>query len=136
MGEGSKPVFLSEYGVGSLFDAVTALAEASCYLAHDDPGVRPDGEPPDVAYVRSMAERFLSDWDRFGMSRLYCFPEDALVESQLHQSVHRAATFDLIRANGNIAGYNLTGMLDHALTGEGPWTYWRRWKPSAMEVTV
>ena len=29
MGAGSKPVFLSEYGVGSLFDAVTALAEAS-----------------------------------------------------------------------------------------------------------
>jgi hypothetical protein len=135
MGEGAKPVFLSEYGVGSLFDAVTALAEASCYLARDDPGARADSEPPDVAYVRSMAERFLSDWDRFGMSSLYCFPEDALVESQLHQSVHRAATFDLIRANGNIAGYNLTGMLDHALTGEGPWTYWRRWKPSAMEVT-
>ena len=26
-------------------------------------------------------------------------------------------------------------MLDHALTGEGPWTYGRRWKPAAMEVT-
>ncbi len=32
MGSGAKPVFLSEYGVGSLFDAVTALAEASCHL--------------------------------------------------------------------------------------------------------
>ena len=43
--------------------------------------------------------------------------------------------FDLIRANGNIAGYNLTGMLDHALTGRArgpsgaagsprPWTPW------------
>ena len=42
----------------------------------------------------------------------------------------------MIRANGNIAGYNLTGMLDHALTGEGPWTFWRRWKPSAMETTA
>ena len=53
------------------------------------------------------------------MEEVYCFPEDALVDSQLNQSVHRAATFDMIRANGNIAGYNLTGMLDHALTGEG-----------------
>jgi hypothetical protein len=136
MGAGSKPVFLSEYGVGSLFDAVTALAEASRHLASDSAGPADGVEPPDVAYVRSMTERFLSDWQRFGMDTIYCFPEDALVESQLNQSVHRAVTFDMIRANGNIAGYNLTGMLDHALTGEGPWTFWRRWKPLAMETTA
>ena len=70
------------------------------------------------------------------MDEMYCFPEDALADSELNQSRHRATTFDLIRANGNIAGYNLTGMLDHALTGEGPWTFWRRWKPSAMETTA
>ncbi len=136
MGSGSKPVFLSEYGVGSLFDAVTALAEASRYLASAGTGAAQMPEPPDVAYVRSMAERFLSDWERFGMDDMYCFPEDALADSELNQSRHRATTFDMIRANGNIAGYNLTGMLDHALTGEGPWTFWRRWKPSAMETTA
>ncbi len=135
MGAGSKPVFLSEYGVGSLFDAVTVLAEATRHLA-SDPGTASGAEPPDVAYVRSMVERYLDDWERFGMGEVYCFPEDALVDSQLNQSVHRAATFDMIRANGNIAGYNLTGMLDHALTGEGPWTFWRRWKPSAMDTTA
>ena len=36
MAAGQKPVFLSEYGVGSLFDAVTALAEATCYTASAD----------------------------------------------------------------------------------------------------
>ncbi len=134
MGAGQKPVFLSEYGVGSLFDAVTALAEASCYTTSGGGEVAPFPEAPDVAYVRSMAERFLSDWDRFGMDRVYCFPEDALADGQLNQSLHRATTFDLIRANGNISGYNLTGMLDHALTGEGAWTFWRRWKPCAMDT--
>ena len=132
MGARSKPVFLSEYGVGSLFDAVTALAEASRHLAGNSRAQL--AEPPDVSYVRSMAEHFISDWERFGMDQVYCFPEDALADSQLNQSRHRAATFDLIRANGNISGYNLTGMLDHALTGEGPWTFWRRWKPSAMDT--
>ena len=135
MGAGQKPVFLSEYGVGSLFDAVTALAEATRLLATDGGGQGQKNEPPDIAYIRSMAEKFLADWERFGMDRFYCFPEDALIDSQLHQSLHRSATFDLIRGNGNIAGYNLTGMLDHALTGEGPWTFWRRWKPLAMEAT-
>jgi hypothetical protein len=134
IGAGQKPVFLSEYGVGSLFDAVTALAEATCYNTSTDGGGAQFPEAPDVAYVRSMAERFVSDWERFGMDRVYCFPEDALADGQLNQSLHRAATFDLIRANGNISGYNLTGMLDHALTGEGAWTFWRRWKPSAMDT--
>ncbi|HXW82519.1 MAG TPA: glycoside hydrolase family 2 TIM barrel-domain containing protein [Acidimicrobiales bacterium] len=136
MGRGSNPVFLSEYGVGSAFDAVTALAEASCDLASFGSGATHLVEPPDIAYIRSMAERFVSDWERFGMDEVYCFPEEALADSQLNQSLHRAVTFDLIRANGKIAGYNLTGMLDHALTGEGPWTYWRRWKPAAMETTA
>ena len=135
MGAGTNPVFLSEYGVGSLFDAVTALGHASSHLASARLGDGPLQEPPDVTYIRSMAEHFFSDWERFGMDRLYCFPEDAFLDSQLNQSLHRAATFDLIRANANIAGYNLTGMLDHALTGEGPWTVWRRWKPLAMETT-
>jgi hypothetical protein len=134
MGAGQKPVFLSEYGVGSLFDAVTALAEATCHTTSADAGTAHCPEAPDVAYVRLMAERFQSDWERFGMDRVYCFPEDALADGQLNQSLHRAATFDLIRANGNISGYNLTGMLDHALTGEGAWTFWRRWKPSAMDT--
>ena len=134
MGAGQKPVFLSEYGVGSLFDAVTALAEATCHTNSASGGAGQFPEAPDVAYARSMAERFLSDWDRFGMDRVYCFPEDALADGQLNQSLHRATTFDLIRANGSIAGYNLTGMLDHALTGEGAWTFWRRWKPSAMDT--
>ncbi len=134
MGAGQKPVFLSEYGVGSLFDAVTALAEATCHAGSAGGGAAQSLEAPDVAYVRSMAERFISDWERFGMDRVYCFPEDALADGELNQSLHRAVTFDLIRANGNISGYNLTGMLDHALTGEGAWTFWRRWKPSAMDT--
>ncbi len=136
LGSASKPVFLSEYGVGSLFDAVTALAQATCYAARNATGGAAErADPPDVAYIRAMVERFLEDWERFGMAEMYCFPEDALIDSQLNQSLHRAVTFDLIRANPRIAGYNLTGMLDHALSGEGPWTFWRRFKPYAMEAT-
>ena len=78
LGAGYEALFLSEYGVGSLFDAVTALAEASCHLGRAGAATTPGGEPPDVAYVRAMAERFTSDWERFGMDELYCFPEDAL----------------------------------------------------------
>jgi hypothetical protein len=126
LGESTKPVFLSEYGVGSLFDAVTEAADAAQWVS----GVT----PPDLAYTRAMAKRFEQDWVAYGMDAVYCFPQDALRASQRHQSRRRAVSFDLIRANPQIAGYNLTGMLDHALTGEGSWTFWRRWKPGVVEA--
>ena len=135
MGGGQKPVFLSEYGVGSLFDAVTALAEATCYTASADGAAARFPEAPDVAYIRSMAERFVSDWERFGMDGVYCFPEDALADAQLNQSLHRAVTFDLIRANGNIAGTTSPACwttpspgraagLSGAAGSPPPWTPW------------
>ncbi len=126
LGESARPVFLSEYGVGSLFDAVTEAADAAQWVS----GVT----PPDLAYTQSMARRFEDDWAAYGMEAVYCFPQDALRASQSHQSRRRAVSFDLIRANPQIAGYNLTGMLDHALTGEGSWTFWRRWKPGVVEA--
>ncbi|HEY2240945.1 MAG TPA: glycoside hydrolase family 2 TIM barrel-domain containing protein, partial [Streptosporangiaceae bacterium] len=131
LGKSGKPVFLSEYGVGSLYDAITEAADAAQASAgRGVPGVT----PPDLAYIQAMAERFLQDWAAYGMEGVYCFPQDALRASHAHQSRRRAVSFDLIRANPQIAGYNLTGMLDHALTGEGSWTYWRRWKPGVVEA--
>jgi hypothetical protein len=125
-GESEKPVFLSEYGVGSLFDAVTEAADAARWAG--------PVTPPDLAYIQDLARRFEQDWAAFGMEGVYPFPQDALRASQAHQSRRRAVSFDLIRANPQIAGYNLTGMLDHALTGEGSWTFWRRWKPGVAEA--
>jgi hypothetical protein len=47
---------------------------------------------------------------------------------------HRIHGFDLVRSNPSLCGFNLTGMLDHALTGEGLWTLWRTWKPGALDA--
>jgi len=33
-----------------------------------------------------------------------------------------------------LCGYNLTGMLDHAMTGEGLWTFWREWKRGVFDA--
>ena len=74
MGAGQKPVFLFEYGVGGLFDAVTALAEATFYRTSAGGEGAQFPEAPNVAYVRSMAERVLAASERLGMDRVYCFP--------------------------------------------------------------
>ncbi|HEX4212462.1 MAG TPA: glycoside hydrolase family 2 TIM barrel-domain containing protein [Candidatus Dormibacteraeota bacterium] len=126
MGEGMRPVFLSEYGIGSLFNAVEELA-----------GYEQAGAPMQLAepeLIRNMVEGFRRDWERYGLDAIYAFPRDLLRESQLRHSRHRLYGLNLIRSNSRIAGHNVTGMLDHAVTGEGMWTFWRRWKPGVLDA--
>lgn len=126
LGENSRPVFLSEYGIGSLMNVI---GEARGYEQH---GVPPDAD--DFLFMRSMADQFVADWDRFGMAGVYPFPEDMLLHSQQLHCRQRTLGFDLIRSNPQIAGFNVTGMLDHAMTGEGLWTFWREWKPGIADA--
>jgi len=126
LGQAGKPVFLSEYGIGSLMNAIH---EARLY---EQAGVRPDIE--DYVLMRSMGERLTADWNRWGLDGVYAFPEDMLRDSQRRMARHRRWGFDLIRSNPKICGFNLTGMLDHGMTGEGVWKFWRDWKPGAMDA--
>ncbi len=126
LGQGTKPVFLSEYGIGSLMNVIDEsrkYAEAGFSM-----------ESPDAVFIKSMADRLQADWGRLGLDGVYPFPEDMLRDSQRLSMRQRRMGFDLIRSNPNLCGYNLTGMLDHALTGEGMWTFWREWKPGCADV--
>ncbi len=125
-GEDSKPVFLSEYGIGSMMDVIH---EAKMY---EQAGIPEDAE--DFVLIRSMAERLSADWSRFSMDEAYPNPEVLLQMSQLSTARHRLLGFNLIRSNPKICGFNLTGMLDHAMTGEGVWRFWRDWKPGAFDA--
>lgn len=126
VGRDTKPIFLSEYGIGSLLNAIGETRH------YEQVGADPNLE--DFAFVRSMAERFQADWNRFKMEDTYPFAEDMLRDSQRLMARQRLLCFDVVRSNPKICGYNLTGMLDHAMTGEGLWTFWREWKPESMEA--
>jgi hypothetical protein len=126
LGQGGKPIFLSEYGIGSMMDV---LHEQRMY---EQAGIPENAE--DFTLVRSMAEHLVADWQRFGMGSAYPYPETLLEESQRKMGRHRLLGFNLIRSNPMICGFNLTGMLDHALTGEGVWRFWRDWKPGIFDV--
>jgi hypothetical protein len=126
LGHDTKPVFLSEYGTGSLLDVIRGLRMFEQVRA------RPD--LADAALFRSMADRLQADWERFGMEGTYPFPEDMLRDSQRLHVRQRALGFDLVRSNPRISGFNVTGMLDHGITGEGLWTFWREWKPGIADA--
>jgi hypothetical protein len=128
LGRGSKPVLLSEYGMGSLFDVIRE------WRHFEQAGARPDLE--DAAALRLQAELLVADWRRLGFDDVYPFPEDLLRESQRLHARQRTLGFDLIRATPQLCGYNLTGMLDHGMTGEGLWTFWREWKPATFDAVT
>ena len=126
LGRDTKPVFLSEYGIGSVMNVIGELRR------FEQAGARRD--LPDAAFIRGMAERLEADWERWGFSGVYAFPEDMLRDSQRRHMRQRRLGFDLIRSNPRLCGFNLTGMLDHAITGEGLWTLWRELKPECADT--
>ena len=127
-GAAGKPVFLSEYGIGSMMDVIRE------WRHFEQAGARPDLE--DAAILRAQSEALYADWQRWGFDDVYPFAEDLLRESQRLHARQRTIGFDLIRANPKLCGFNLTGMLDHAITGEGLWGYWREWKPATFDAVA
>jgi hypothetical protein len=126
LGREGRPVFLSEYGVGSLNNIIH---EARGY---EQAGCAPDAE--DYTFIRAMVERFVADWKKFGMEGVYPFAEDMLEDSQRRMARHRLRGFNLIRSNPRICGFSLTSMLDAGFVGEGVWRMWRDWKPEVMDA--
>ncbi len=126
LGSDGKPVLLSEYGIGSMMDVVHEARSFRQYRCRED--------LEDYQMLHAMEVRLAEDMDRWGMHDVYAFPEDLLIASQERMARHRLFGFDLVRSNPRICGFNLTGMLDHALSGEGMWRMWRTWKPGAMDA--
>jgi len=126
MGKDSKPIFISETGIGSMMDVIH---EAKYYEQQRVPE-----DAADYQLIKSMADRLTADWERWAMSTVYPFPENLLYASQVAMARHRLLVFNLIRSNPKFCGYNLTGMLDHGFTGEGLWHFWRDFKPGALDA--
>ncbi|MFC5406221.1 glycoside hydrolase family 2 protein [Cohnella soli] len=126
MGKETKPIYLSEYGIASLFNVINE------WRHFEQAGARSDLE--DASWVQEQSEGLYADWKRLGLEDSYPFPEDMLRDSQRLNARQRTFGFDLIRSNPRICGYNLTGMLDHGMCGEGMWTLWREWKPTMFDA--
>jgi hypothetical protein len=126
LGKNAGPVFLSEFGNGSLFNVIREYG----YL--EQIGARQDLF--EVRMFREMKARFLADWERYGFEGLYPSAAIMLDESQRIHAGYRDTIFNVVRSNPRLCGYNVTGMLDHGFTGEGVWRFNREWKPGVMDV--
>ena len=113
---GIQTGFLSEYGIGSLVNAIRIKG------LYEQAGARPD--LADYQLHKKCAEKYLADWEKYGIKDVYPDPEDLLLASERLHAEHRKLGYTALRSNPGICGYSLTGIIDQPC-GEGLLTSWR-----------
>lgn len=125
LGENTKPVLISEHGIGSAVDLDRVVRNYE---------QRNRGSSGECRFYRQALERFLSDWQRWRLAECFGLPQDFFRQSQASMTEQRLIAFNAIRSNAHIPGYFLTGTTDQGYTGEGLTTVFREPKPGTMDA--
>ncbi len=125
LGQNTKPVFLSEYGIGSAVDLWRVTRHFERFGKE---------EAEDAKYYKERLDKYLADWKQWKLDQIYARPEDFFTESIRRMASNRTLGLTAIRSNPKIIGYNLTGMNDHVMTGEGLTTTFRELKPGTVDA--
>jgi hypothetical protein len=120
-----KPVWLSEYGIGSAIDLLR-----TCRW-YEQAGKT---EVEDAQLYQSWRDQYLTDWQRYRLNEVFDRPEDFFTQSLARMAGQRLLGINAIRANPNVIGHSLTGTLDQGMTAEGVWTTFRELKPGATDA--
>ena len=120
-----RPLFLSEYGVGSAVDLWRAVRH------FEQEGAE---QLEDAKYFRDKLDRFMADWKQWRLDEAFARPEDFFMESLKKMAGQRTLGLNAIRANPHIVAYNLTGAIDHVMCGEGLTTLFRELKPGTIDA--
>ncbi|MCP4641087.1 MAG: glycoside hydrolase family 2 [bacterium] len=125
VGHDTQHVFLSEYGIGSAVDLWRTVRHfEQLGKAHLE----------DAQFYKDNLDRFLADWQRWDMGACFDRPQDFFATSLARMASHRTLGLNAIRANPNLVGHNVTGMIDHVMSGEGLTTAFREMKSGAIDA--
>jgi hypothetical protein len=125
IGGNGKPLFLSEYGIGSAIDLLRIVRH------YEQLGKT---EVEDAQLYRSWRDRFLTDYQRWQMDDVFDRPEEFFTQSIARMADQRLLGLNAIRSNPNVIGYSITGTVDQGMTAEGLWTTFRELKPGTADV--
>jgi hypothetical protein len=125
VGRGARPLFLSEYGIGSAVDLPRLARHYEQWgkTASDD-----------AAYYRQRLDQFMADWQRWNLGDTFANPEEYFRQCLAWMAGLRKLGINAIRANPNVIGYSLTGTQDQGLSGEGLTTIFRELKPGTIDA--
>jgi len=125
IGEGAKPIIITEYGIGSAVDLWRVVR-------HYERLGKMDVE--DARFYRERLDRFLADWERWKLGDLFADPADYFRACVRKMAAERLRGLNAIRANPNVAGHSMTGTVDQGMTGEGLFTTFRELKPGTTDA--
>ncbi len=122
---GAKPVFISEYGIGSAVDLLrTCRWYEQAGFAHVE----------DARFYAGCRDQYLADWQRWRLNEVFDRPEDFFAQGNARMAGQRLLGLNAIRANPKVIGHSLTGTVDQGMTGEGVWTTFRELKPGSTDA--
>ena len=117
--------WIAEYGIGSAVDLVRLTRHyEQLGMIHVE----------DAQYYRKRLDLFLADWDKYQLAKTFANPEEYFRQCLAKMAGQRLLGINAIRSNPKIVGYNMTGTVDQALTGEGQFTAFRELKPGAVDA--
>ncbi|NQT38044.1 MAG: glycoside hydrolase family 2 [Planctomycetes bacterium] len=120
-----KPVFLSEYGIGSAVDLIRVVG------LYEQLG---KAEAEDARFYRNLRDRFLADWKRWRLEEAFDRPEDFFEQSIAKMAGQRTLGLLAIRSNPQVVAHSITGTVDQGMTGEGLFTTFRELKPGTVDA--
>ena len=123
--DGGKPVFISEYGIGSGVD----LAKTTRHF--EQLGAE---QLEDAQWYRQRLDQFLVDWKRWNLDDTFASPEDFFAQCLAKMGEQRLLGLNAIRANPNVVAHSMTGTVDQANCGEGLFTTFRDLKPGTVDA--
>jgi hypothetical protein len=126
LAQNTKPFFLSEAGIGSVFNCV-----------REEEKMREAGAPASAYawnWIKPDADGLRKTWATFGLYDVYPSIEDMLVDSEISASHQREMIFSIVRSNPKVNGYNLTSIVDAWGAGEGVMNSFREFKAGHLAV--
>lgn len=121
-----KHFFHSEGGIGSAMN----LARLACQFEQMG-----GASLEDAALCRKFLDQFMTDWKHWGMDDTFANPDDYFRQCMAWMAPVRKLEANAWRANPNLVGYNITGLVDPSTTGEGMLaTTFRELKPGIIDA--
>jgi hypothetical protein len=126
LGRATRPVFVSEAGMGSSYNAIRAARQMR------DAGA-PDNAPT-WRWITKAVQGLREMWPKYHLETIYPSIEDMLIDSELNSARQRELMFTIIRGNPRINGYSLTSLTDISGAAEGVMDGFCQFKPGHLPV--